>query len=100
MTAFVDKSFDPENLDNIDQKSVEDIDTNIQCGLEVVRRIINSMDKITASEDKDEIEKHIKIIEECEIALEVGGIPARQAIREGIGDYKDIHEKCIKFGLV
>lgn len=34
------------------------------------------------------------------LGMEYPSLPVRQMVREGLGDYKDIRDKCIQLGIV
>lgn len=62
--------------------------------------IVNLINLIDQSDNKEEIDLYIKSIEEQHYILDNDSCNIREAIRNGEGSFKKIQKKCIDFGLV
>lgn len=68
--------------------------------LKCLYAIVNFINLIDQSDNKEEINIYIDAIQELDNILNSDNNRIRESIREGEGDFKKIQKKCIDLGLV
>ena len=91
-------------LSNIKPIPPEEIIKTMKHFHSLIGAVIGAMKTIEESDDKDVIDSHICIIELCceqlDYAENLPHANIRKQIRDGVGDYSKIKDKCISMGLV